>query len=209
MKDNIEVFCQSTIRISRDLVLYFDPFKIENESFDADIIFITHDHFDHFDIKSILKIKKDDTFIVVPSTLKDEVLSYFERDNIIVVEPNNNYVVRGISFRTVPAYNTNKDFHPRSKKWVGYLVFINNISYYIMGDTDDTVDARSIKPDVLFIPIGGVYTMDYKEAIEFTNYVKPKVAVPIHYGDIVGSKEDAEKYIMDLDSEIEGLILKK
>ncbi len=209
MKDNIEVFCQSTIRISRDLVLYFDPFKIENESFDADIIFITHDHFDHFDIKSILKIKKDDTFIVVPSTLKDEVLSYFERDNIIVVEPNNNYVVRGISFRTVPAYNTNKDFHPRSKNWVGYLVFIDNISYYIMGDTDDTVDARSIKPDVLFIPIGGVYTMNYKEAIEFTNYVKPKVAVPIHYGDIVGSKEDAEKYIMDLDSEIEGLILKK
>ena len=132
MLDNVEVFCQSTIKISCDLVLYFDPFKIENESHDADIIFITHDHFDHFDINSILKIKKDDTFIVVPSTLESDVKSYFERDKILVVEPNNSYLVKNISFKTVRAYNINKDFHPKNKNWVGYLVSINNINYYII-----------------------------------------------------------------------------
>ncbi|MBR1386537.1 MAG: MBL fold metallo-hydrolase [Bacilli bacterium] len=209
MLDNVEVFCQSTIKISCDLVLYFDPFKIENESHDADIIFITHDHFDHFDINSILKIKKDDTFIVVPSTLESDVKSYFERDKILVVEPNNSYLVKNISFKTVRAYNINKDFHPKNKNWVGYLVSINNINYYIMGDTDDTLDARSVSADVLFIPIGGVYTMNYMEAVDFTNYVKPKVAVPIHYGDIVGNKEDAINFISNLNSEIEGKILKK
>ena len=209
MLDNVEVFCQSTIKISCDLVLYFDPFKIENESHDADIIFITHDHFDHFDINSILKIKKDDTFIVVPSTLESDVKSYFERDKILVVEPNNSYLVKNISFKTVRAYNINKDFHPKNKNWVGYLVSINNINYYIMGDTDDTLDARSVSVDVLFIPIGGVYTMNYMEAVDFTNYVKPKVAVPIHYGDIVGNKEDAINFISNLNSEIEGKILKK
>ncbi len=207
MLDNVIVFRQSSIKITRDKVLYFDPFKIEKEYKDADIIFITHDHFDHFDLESINKVKKDTTKIVVPYSLKDKVLNSFKSDNVLLVEPDKSYTLDNIKFDTVRAYNNNKKFHPKENNWVGYLLYLDNYKYYVMGDTDDTVDARSVAPDILFVPIGGMYTMDVSEAINYTNYVKPKIAVPIHYGEVVGSKEDGEEFINGLDETIKGVIL--
>lgn len=207
MLDNVIVFRQSSIKITRDKVLYFDPFKIEKEYKDADIIFITHDHFDHFDLESINKVKKDTTKIVIPYSLKDKVLTSFKSDNVLLVEPDKSYTLDNIKFDTVRAYNNNKKFHPKENNWVGYLLYLDNYKYYVMGDTDDTVDARSVAPDILFVPIGGMYTMDVSEAINYTNYVKPKIAVPIHYGEVVGSKEDGEEFINGLDETIKGVIL--
>lgn len=209
MIDNIKVFCQSTIKISKNKIIYFDPFNIEKEYKDADVIFITHDHYDHFDEKSILKIKKDNTKIVIPETLKGKTSKIFDENNILVVLPDNNYTICDINFKTVRAYNNNKPFHPKENNWVGYVVTIDGVSYYIMGDTDDTLDARSIVCDVLFIPVGGTYTMNSEEAVLFTNYIKPKIAVPIHYGDIVGTSADSEYFINNLDSNIKGIILKE
>ena len=207
MLDNIDLFCQSSLKFSRDKIIYFDPFKINSEFHDADYIFITHDHFDHYDVDSINNIRKDDTKIIIPASLREKALELFSEDNILVVEPLKDYVVGDVSFRTVPAYNTNKNFHPRSNNWVGYIVYIDNHSYYVMGDTDSTPEAKEVKCDVLFIPIGGTYTMDYREAAELTNIIRPLVAVPIHYSTVVGTREDANKFVEMI--EVEGKVIMK
>lgn len=202
MLDNVEVFCQSSIKISKDKIIYFDPFKISNKYSDADIIFITHDHYDHYDKDSILNIKNDFSYIVIPNSLLDQVSSYFDKDKILVVEPNKEYSFAGITFKTIPAYNLNKKFHPKDNNWVGYIVNINGTSYYAMGDTDVTFEAKEVCCDVIFVPIGGTYTMDYKEAAEYINFVKPNMVVPIHYGSVVGDMSLGEDFKNLLDSSI-------
>ena len=116
----------------------------------------------------------------------------FKEENIITVEPNKSYTVDNIKFKTIPAYNINKNFHPKENKWVGYIIYLDDISYYIAGDTDITEENKQVKCDVAFVPIGGTYTMTAKEAAELINIIKPKIAVPTHYGLIVGTKEDEE-----------------
>ena len=108
--------------------------------------------------------------------------------------PNNNYIIDNIKFNTIPSYNLNKNFHPIDNNWVGYVIEIDNIKYYIPGDTDLTEETKEVKCDILFVPIGGTYTMDYKEAASLTNTIKPKIVIPMHYGRIVGNKEDADKF---------------
>lgn len=208
MLENIEVLYHSSIKINKGLVIYIDPFKIHEKSNDADLIFITHDHYDHYSEDDIDMIKKDDTVIVVPKTLLSEVLREgFNQDNIIAVEPNREYFAKRIKFETVPAYNINKSFHPKGNGWGGYIIELEGNKYYIAGDTDATEEAKNVKCDVAFVPVGGTYTMDSNEAAELVNVIKPKIAVPIHYGSIVGTREDAENFVKLLNEEIKGRIL--
>lgn len=191
MLEGIEVLCHSSIRFSKGKVIYFDPFKIEKNYSDADIVFITHDHYDHYSLEDIRKVIKKDTVLVLPTNLLEKALyDGFERDNIVTVEPNKSYHVKGIKFSTVPSYNINKQFHPKENNWVGYLIEMDDLTYYIAGDTDITEENKQVKCDVAFVPVGGVYTMTYEEAAKLINEIKPRVAVPIHYGSIVGTKED-------------------
>ena len=191
MLDGIEVLCHSSIRFDKGIVMYFDPFKIEKNYSDADIVFITHDHYDHYSLEYIRKVIKKDTALVLPTNLLEKALyDGFERDNIVTVEPNKSYHVKGIKFSTVPSYNINKQFHPKENNWVGYLIEMDDLTYYIAGDTDITEENKQVKCDVAFVPVGGVYTMTYEEAAKLINEIKPRVAVPIHYGSIVGTKED-------------------
>ena len=128
MLENIEVLCHSSIRINKEKVIYIDPFKINKNYNDADIIFVTHDHYDHYSEEDIDKIKKETTVIVAPKDLLNKLLEKgFSQDSIITVEPNNSYEVNGIKFETVPAYNVNKKFHPKENNWVGYIIEIDNI----------------------------------------------------------------------------------
>lgn len=208
MLENIEVLCHSSIRFNKGLIIYFDPFKINENYHDADIIFITHSHYDHYSEEDISKVIKDNTTIVVPKDLEDRALQFdFAKEHIIVVSPNEEYSVLGINFKTIPAYNTNKNFHPKSNEWVGYIVNLDQTTYYIAGDTDITEENRQVKCDVAFVPIGGTYTMTYSEAAELINEIKPQIAVPIHYGLIVGNKEDANNFANLVDKEIECKIL--
>ena len=191
MLDGIEVLCHSSIRFDKGIVMYFDPFKIEKNYSDADIVFITHDHYDHYSLEDIRKVIKKDTMLVLPTSLLEKALhDGFETDNIVIVEPNKNYNVNGIKFSTVPSYNVNKQFHPKENNWVGYLIEMDDLTYYIAGDTDITEENKQVKCNVAFVPVGGVYTMTYEEAAKLINEIRPKVAVPIHYGSIVGTKED-------------------
>ena len=207
MLKNVFVNAQSSIKIVKDKTVYFDPYLIEEESHDADIIFITHDHYDHYDKDSIDKIKNDNTYIVIPKSLKEEVSSYFELDHIRIIEPGCEYSVNGVKFNTVRAYNINKKYHPKENDWVGYKVYLEDVSYYVMGDTDETTESKCVVCDVLFIPIGGTYTMDKDEARHLTNIIGPKIAVPIHYGTVVGSIDDARFFVNNIDKSIEGVIL--
>lgn len=210
MLENIEVLCHSSIRIKREKVIYVDPFKIDKNYKDADIIFITHDHYDHCSEEDIEKIKKENTIVIAPNGIHEKLLNNgFSKNNIIEVSPNKKYEVEEIKFETVPAYNINKQFHPKANGWVGYIIELDGIRYYIAGDTDITEENRKVKCDVAFVPVGGTYTMDFKEAVTLVNEIKPKVAVPIHYGSVVGKEKDAINFINLLDTEIEGKILIK
>lgn len=203
MLENIQVLCHSSIKINEGKVIYFDPFKINKQYNDADIIFITHDHYDHYSEEDIDKVIKPDTTIVIPEGMQVKLLKKgIKNSNIITVEPEKTYVVEGLKFETIPAYNVNKAFHPKDNGWVGYILEIDGIRYYIAGDTDITEENKRVKCDIAFVPVGGTYTMDFKEAAELVNEIKPKVAVPIHYGSIVGTNEDAINFQKLLNPEI-------
>lgn len=208
MLENIQVLCHSSIKINEGKVIYFDPFKINKQYNDADIIFITHDHYDHYSEEDIDKVIKPDTTIVIPEGMQVKLLKKgIKNSNIITVEPEKTYVVEGLKFETIPAYNVNKAFHPKDNGWVGYILEIDGIRYYIAGDTDINEENKSVKCDIAFVPVGGTYTMDFKEAAELVNEIKPKVAIPIHYGSIVGTSEDAINFQKLLNPEIKCKIL--
>lgn len=208
MLNNIEVLYHSSIRIKKEKTIYIDPFKIDRNYNDADIIFITHDHYDHYSEEDIDKVINENAVIVIPEELLTKVLKKgINKNAIITVEPNQKYMVQGIKFETVPAYNTNKIFHPKENGWVGYVIEINGIKYYIAGDTDITEENKKVKCDVAFVPVGGTYTMDFKEAAQLVNQIQPKVAIPIHYGSVVGTKQDAEEFIKLLHTNVKGVIL--
>lgn len=202
---NIEINCHSSIKIIGDKIIYVDPFRIKENKNDADIIFITHDHYDHYSLEDIEKVKKQNTIIVMPEHLerKDDL-----KDAVIVM-PNKKYQVEGINVETIPSYNINKPYHPKENNWVGYILNNEGKRIYIPGDTDITEENMKIQCDILFVPIGGTYTMNYKEGAKLTNIIKPKVAIPVHYGEIVGRKEDAKEFKKLLEKDIECKILIK
>lgn len=196
MLENIEVLCHSSIKISKEKIIYIDPFKINENFNDADIVFITHSHYDHYSKEDINKIKKDDTKIIAPKETIEKLLQEgYKQESLISVEPNKEYKVEEIKFETISAYNIDKQFHPKENEWVGYIIELQGIKYYIAGDTDINEENRKVKCDVAFVPVGGTYTMNYKEATNFINEIKPKIAVPIHYGSVVGTKQDAINFI--------------
>lgn len=197
----IEVLNHASIKLTaeQNISIYFDPYNIKEKYHDADYIFITHDHYDHYDLSSINNIKKETTKIIVPECLSD-------KEHTIIVEPEKSYELDNLKFTTVRSYNVDKNFHPKEKNYVGYNLLINGYYYYIMGDTDRTLDADRVKTDICFVPIGGTYTMNVDEAVEYINDLKPKKAIPIHYGSITGSKllaqEFKDKVAKDIDVEI-------
>lgn len=211
MLKGIECLGHSTIKINKsNKIIYIDPYNISNSLNDADYIFITHNHYDHFSEEDIKKVKNNETIIVITEDLYTNTLKLgFNGMNIITVKPNENYQVESIKFSTIPAYNINKTFHPKENEWVGYIIELEGSKYYIAGDTDITEENKKVKCDVAFVPVGGTYTMDFKEAAQLINEIKPKIAVPIHYGSIVGTIQDATDFVKLLHPNIKGIILIK
>ena len=201
--NNIFINCQSSIKISDGLTIYFDPYDIKEKINNADYIFITHSHWDHFDLDSINNLVNEKTIIIGPSSVIEKLDSNYKT---LEVKPENIYNLNNISFMTVPAYNIDKEYHPKDAGYVGYIVTLNNITYYIAGDTDVLDDLKVIKADVIFLPIGGVYTMTKEEAVELANTIKPKYAIPIHYGLAVGDLLDAKYFVNNINQEIKSKI---
>ena len=194
MTENITVYEQNSIRIiSRFGAIHIDPFQMKEEPKDAAYIFITHDHYDHFSPDDIAKVVGDSTILVVPERMESkahEVTDLFKR--IVTVKPGVYREIDGLEFETVPAYNIMKPFHRKDAEWVGYILRLDGKRIYVAGDTDATKEARSVKCDVALVPIGGTYTMDARKAAELINEIRPSVAIPVHYGAVVGSPKDGD-----------------
>ena len=196
MTENITVNEQNSIRIVDRLgVIYVDPFQIRETTNDAAYIFITHDHYDHFSPDDIAKVVGDSTILVVPERMESkaqEVADLVKR--IVTVKPGVYREIDGLEFETVPAYNIMKPFHRKDAEWVGYIFRVDGKRIYVAGDTDATKEAKAVKCDIALVPIGGTYTMDAKKAAELVNALRPNVAIPVHYGSVVGSPADGEVF---------------
>lgn len=204
MTEHIQVLTHSSIRIEDKIgVIYVDPFQIADEPHDADFILVTHDHYDHFSPEDIEKIGKNDTILVVPEKMKEKAKeAEVFTGRIETVAPGTFREIAGLEIESVPAYNNLKPFHPRSAGWVGYILRVDGKRIYTAGDTDATKDAKTVKCDIALVPIGGTYTMDAKQAAELVNAIRPEIAIPTHYGNIVGKKEDADVFASLVESPI-------
>lgn len=198
MTENITVFTQNSIRITdRDRRIYIDPFQMREEPHDADYILITHDHYDHFSPEDIEKVAGSSTILIVPEKMQgkaDAVANLVCR--IVTVKPGVYREIDGLEMETVSAYNRLKPFHPKNAEWVGYILRVDGRRIYIAGDTDATKEAKAVKCDIALVPVGGIYTMDAKTAAVLVNTIRPSVAIPVHYVNIVG-KPDQGKVFAD------------
>lgn len=203
MTKNIEVLTHSSIRIQNASgTIYIDPYRIKETTNDADYIFITHDHYDHYSPEDISKVIGQKTVFIVPEKMTNTVTSDFSEWEVKSVRPGESYHVNDLAFETVPAYNLLKPFHPKKNGWCGYLMTIDGNRVYIAGDTDATKEAKSVKCDIAMVPIGGTFTMNAKKAAELINHIKPKVAIPIHYGSVAGKPEDADVFRQSIDASV-------
>ena len=170
--------------------IYIDPWKLSPDAPKADVIFITHAQYDHFSVEDIARIRKDGTAYFAP---KD--VAYQIKGTVIGVSPGEIYNVGELKVRTVPAYNLKKQFHPRQNNWVGYVISLSTEQkIYHSGDSDFTPEMKAVVADFALLPIGGTYTMTAQEAAEAANAFKPRVVIPMHWGDIVGAKADVEEF---------------
>ncbi len=200
---NVSINAHSSIRIEGSVVLRFDPFQLEGAPHDADVVLVTHEHFDHFSPDDIRAVAKPETDYVVPRGMEDQVLALgIPGEHVLALAPGEACDVRGVRVRAVPAYNLNKRFHPRDNGWVGYVVTLDGVRYYVAGDTDDLPENRSLGCDVALVPVGGTYTMTAPEAAAFVNAMQPRVAVPTHYGKVAGSPGDGAAFAALLDPDI-------
>ena len=210
MTDMIDVFTHSCIRIRSDRgVIYVDPFQMRDELHDADYIFITHEHYDHFSPDDIAMAGKEGTVLVVPESMKAKAENAAGGNTVITVRPGTSFELDAFSFEAVPAYNRLKPFHPRGAGWLGYVFDIDGERIYVAGDTDLTVESRQVRCDIALVPVGGTYTMNAKQAAELVNAIHPSTAIPTHYGGPVGKENDAEEFAALVDPSIKVEIKKQ
>ena len=185
MVENIHWLGHASFKITGKKTIYIDPWKLK-DSEPADIIFITHAHYDHCSPEDVEKISTENTWIV---TTPDTAAKL--KGNIKTVKPGDSITIQGIDVEVVPSYNVNKNFHPNVNSWVGFIITIGDKRIYHPGDSDFTPEMKHINADIVFMPVGGTYTMTAEEA---ANAIGPEIAIPMHYDDIVGSRADAEKF---------------
>ena len=175
--------------------VYIDPFQISSSD-KADIILITHPHYDHCSIEDVRKVVNADTVIIAPSECKAKIDNgKFHYKEFKSISPGVSFAIYGCSIRAIPAYNVGKHFHERHFNWVGYVLSIGGKTVYHAGDTDFIHEMAGLKVGIALLPVGGTYTMTAREAAQAVALVKPKIAIPMHYGSIIGSKDDAEIFL--------------
>ena len=204
--DHIQVNTQSSIRIEGSKVVYFDSFQISTEAHDADLICITHAHYDHFDPESILKVCNQDTVLAAPASMAKELGKLAWKGKLHLLAPGERVETAGLIITAKPAYNKLKPFHPKRNGWLGYLLEMDGRIYYVAGDTDAVKELQEIRCDVALVPIGGKFTMNAREAARLVNNIKPKAAIPTHYGSIVGKPQDADTFRKMIDREVQVVV---
>ncbi|MBD3313957.1 MBL fold metallo-hydrolase [Candidatus Woesearchaeota archaeon] len=191
---NIEWLGHAGFLLKNEKVIYIDPFRLGDNNEKADLILITHEHYDHCSMEDIKKIIKQDTIIVTVADCQSK-LSNLEIASVTLVRPGDKVNVQGTVIEAVPAYNKDKQFHPKENEWVGFILTVNGKRIYHAGDTDSIPEMQSLTNiDIALVPVSGTYVMTAEEAADAVNRFRPKVAIPMHYGSIVGKKPDAERF---------------
>lgn len=204
-KVNIEWLGHAGFRIksSENKIIYIDPFQIPDsaEKEKADVVLITHSHYDHCSLEDINKVIKPGTRIVVTADGQSKVTRTKVPIKIEIIEPGRELDIGSVRISAVPAYNIDKSFHPKSESWVGYVIRVDDLVIYHAGDTDVIPEMQKLTgykkqgtEFVALLPVGGRYTMNPEEAMESIKMIKPNIAIPMHYGKIVGGKDDAEEF---------------
>lgn len=172
-----------------DTVIYIDPWKLKGSPGEATVVLVSHSHYDHYSTQDIAKVSGPDTKLVASADVVQK------EKNGEMLTPGMTIDLGGIRVSGVAAYNPGKQFHPKANNWLGFIIEISSKRIYYAGDTDLTNEMKSLKDiDVALLPVGGTYTLNATEAAEATGYIKPKIAIPYHWGEIVGSREDADKF---------------
>ncbi len=199
-ENNIHWLGHDCFRLAGDKVICIDPYELKEEH-RADIICITHEHFDHCSPDDLKKARGKDTIVVAPEDCLKKLTG-----NKRPIRAGETLRIDGIEIEAVPAYNINKDFHPRKNGWVGYIITMNQVRIYHAGDTDHIPEMKNIRADIALLPVSGTYVMTAEEAARAALDIRPKIAIPMHYGSIVGDSTDAERFRDLLAGKVEVII---
>jgi L-ascorbate metabolism protein UlaG (beta-lactamase superfamily) len=178
-----------TFLIEGEKIVYTDPYVLPANPKKADLILITHDHYDHCVPEKVKQIQKSDTIIVTTPDCARKLTG-----NIKSIRPGQSVTIGDIEIRAVPAYNLGKQFHPKASGWVGFVFKVSGTTFYIAGDTDFIPEMSGLKPDIALLPIGGKFTMDIDQAVEATFSIDPKIVVPMHYDTFGGIEADPNEF---------------
>jgi len=203
--------------IKNSKVIYIDPYNINDTDEKADLILITHSHYDHCSFIDIKKIVKEGTKIILPADCQSKITRFEIPIKLEIIEPGQEIDFGNIGISAIPSYNIDKHFHPKDEGWVGYLIKMNGVVVYHAGDTDVIPEMKNLtghkqkeKKFVALLPVGGRFTMNSEEALESATIIKPFLAIPMHYGTVIGTEEDAIDFVkLCKEKNISAEILKK
>lgn len=187
-----------------EMTIYIDPYQVESGR-KADYIFITHEHYDHFDPASIQRIRDTTTVIIGPPSVTEQL-----DEMVVTLKPGDRHEFKDLPVQAIPAYNTNKNFHPQVDGKIGYILELDGQRLYHAGDTDFIPEMSQLGViDLALLPVSGIYVMTAAEAVEAAKIIKPKVAIPMHYGSLVGTIEDAQFFSEALTNICQAIILER
>lgn len=203
--------------IKNSKIIYIDPYNIKEDSEKADIILLTHGHYDHCSVPDLQKVVKEGTKVIATADCQSKITRFDVPIHLEIVEPDQELEIGNVKISTLMAYNTDKHFHPKEEGWVGYLIKINDIIIYHTGDCDIMPEMQKLsgykqpgKEFVALLPVSGRFVMTAEEAVEAAKKIQPTLAIPMHWGSIIGSEADAKEFVELCKEEgIKAVILEK
>ncbi|TKJ28220.1 MAG: Zn-dependent hydrolase [Chloroflexi bacterium B3_Chlor] len=189
MLEKVTWLGHDAFKIAASKTIYIDPLDLVGEPEPADIICITHDHYDHCSPEDVAKIRRKDTVVVAAENCRGKL-----KGDVKWVKAGDRVTVDDVAIEAMPAYNVNKRFHPRKAGGVGFILTVEGTRIYHAGDTDPIPEMDGLEVDIAMLPVSGVYVATADEAVEAASKIKPKVVIPMHWGGIVGSRADAERF---------------
>jgi len=195
----IRWYGHDTFTLEKEITICIDPYKL-SKTIQADLVLISHNHFDHLSLEDLKKISSRNTTIVAANECLSQISNISLKEKIGIA-PGEEKTINNVTVKAIPAYNidkinpdTKKPFHPKEDKKVGFIITLQGTSVYHTGDSDLIPEMADLKPDILLVPVSGTYVMTSKEAADAIEKIKPKIAIPMHYGTIVGNENDAKKF---------------